>query len=140
MLKKIDHIGIVVRSLYDALNMYKNGFDLEAVKIEESKKYKVRIAFIPLGEVLIEFLEPIEPGVGMIGEFLEEKGEAIHHIAYRVEDINQAMEKLKQINIPFMNEEPQDGADASRIAFIDPAFTQNVVTELVERKREVTGS
>lgn len=139
MIKKIDHIGIAVKNLDDALNMYEKVYGLEAIKIETLEDIKVRIAFIPLGEVLIELLEPTEPGTGRIGQFLEEKGEGFHHIALRVEDIDNTMTRLKQIHVPLRDKEPRDGGDGSKIAFIDPAFTRNVLTELVERKREVTG-
>lgn len=137
MIKKIDHIGIAVKNLDNALNMYKRIYGLEAVKIEILKDIKVRIAFIPLGEVLIELLEPTEPGAGRIGQFLEEKGEGIHHIAFRVENIKQTLKVLKEMDIPLRDKEPRDGGDGSRIAFIEPMATQNVLTELVERKQEV---
>lgn len=140
MIKKIDHIGIAVKNLSEAINTYKRIYGLDAMKIETLSDIKVKIAFIPLGEVLIELLEPTEPGAGRIGQFLEEKGEGIHHIALRVEDIHQAMERLKEINVPLRDKEPRDGGDDSRIAFIEPTVTQNVLTELVERKREVRGS
>lgn len=137
MIKKIDHISIAVRNLSDALNTYKRLYGLDAIKIETLQDIKVNVAFIPLGEVLIELLEPVEPGEGRIGKFLEEKGEGIHHIAFRVEDIQDAMRKLKKINIPLRDEKPRDGGDGSKIAFIEPTSTQNVLTELVEREREV---
>ncbi|HEA65501.1 MAG TPA: methylmalonyl-CoA epimerase [Desulfobacterales bacterium] len=140
MIKKIDHIGIAVKDLKNTLNMYKRVYGLEAIKIETHEDIKIKIAFIPIGEVLIELLEATEPGAGRIGHFLEEKGEGLHHIALRVESINRAMEKLKQINIPLRDKEPRDGGDGSKIAFIEPESTQNVLTELVERKREVTGN
>jgi methylmalonyl-CoA/ethylmalonyl-CoA epimerase len=137
LIKKIDHIGIAVKNLSDALNTYKRLYGLDAIKIETLQDIKVNVAFIPLGEVLIELLEPVEPGEGRIGKFLEEKGEGIHHIAFRVEDIYDAMRKLKKINIPLRDEKPRDGGDGSKIAFIEPISTQNVLTELVERDREV---
>jgi methylmalonyl-CoA/ethylmalonyl-CoA epimerase len=136
MIKKIDHIGIAVKNLDNALNMYKRIHGLEAVKIEILKDIKVRIAFIPLGEVFIELLEPTEPGAGRIGQFLEEKGEGIHHIAFRVENIKQTLKGLKEMDVPLRDKEPRDGGDGSRIAFIEPMVTQNVLTELVERKQE----
>ncbi len=137
MIKKIDHIGIAVKSLSEAINTYKRLYGLDAVKIETLQDIKVKVAFIPLGEVLIELLEPVESGEGRIGRFLEEKGEGFHHIAFRVEDIHDAMEGLKRINIPLRDEKPRDGGDGSKIAFIEPIATQNVLTELVERDREV---
>ncbi len=136
MIKKIDHIGIAVKNLDNALNMYKRIHGLEAVKIEILKDIKVRIAFIPLGEVFIELLEPTEPGAGRIGQFLEEKGEGIHHIAFRVENIKQTLKGLKEMDVPLRDKEPRDGGDGSRRAFIEPMVTQNVLTELVERKQE----
>lgn len=137
MLKKIDHIGIVVKDLDAALDMHKKAYGLKAMKTETLKAMNVKIAFIPLGEVLIELIEPIEHGVGRIGQFLEEHGEGFHHIAYRVEDIEYAMQILDRANIQARDKEPRSGADESRIAFIEPEFTQNVLIELVERKREV---
>ncbi len=140
MIKKIDHIGIAVKKLSEALDTYKRLYGLDAVKIETLQNINVKVAFIPLGEVLIELLEPIEPGKGRIGQFLEERGEGIHHIALRVDDIHQAMERLKEIHVPLRDQQPRDGGDESWIAFIEPAVTQNVLTELVERKREVKGN
>lgn len=87
--------------------------------------------------MLIELLEPVEPGEGRIGKFLKEKGEGIHHIAFRVANIHHALETLKKVNIPLRDEKPREGVDGSKIAFIEPASTQNVLTELVERDREV---
>jgi methylmalonyl-CoA/ethylmalonyl-CoA epimerase len=137
MIKNIDHIGIAVKDLDTALKTYRQMYGLEAAKIEILKDIKVRIAFIPLGEVLIELLEPTEPGAGRIGQFLEEKGKGIHHIAFRVQDIQQSLKALKEGNIPLRDQEPRDGGDGSRIAFIDPRVSQNVLTELVERKQKV---
>lgn len=137
MIEKIDHIGIAVKNLSEALNTYRRLYGLDAIKIETLQDIKVNVAFIPLGEVLIELLEPVEPGEGRIGKFLEEKGEGFHHIAYRVKDIHDAMERLKNINIPLRDEKPRDGGDGSKIAFIEPISTQNVLTELVERDQEV---
>jgi methylmalonyl-CoA/ethylmalonyl-CoA epimerase len=137
MIEKIDHIGIAVKSLDNALNTYKKIYGLEASKIEILKEIKVRIAFIPLGETLIELLEPTEPGAGRIGQFLEERGEGIHHIAFRVKDIGQTLTLLKEMNTPLRDKEPRDGGDGSRIAFIEPVVTQNVLTELVEREQDV---
>jgi methylmalonyl-CoA/ethylmalonyl-CoA epimerase len=137
MIKHIDHIGIAVKNLDTALSTYKQMYGLEAAKIEILNDIRVRIAFIPLGEVLIELLQPTEPGAGRIGQFLEERGEGIHHIAFRVDDIQETLKVLKKMNIPLRDQEPRDGGNGSRIAFIDPRASQNVLTELVERKQEV---
>lgn len=140
MVRKIDHIGIAVKNIDETLTLYKMIYGLDAIKIETLGEIKVKIAFIPLGEVLIELLEPTEPGVGRIGQFLEEKGEGLHHIALRVDDIDRTMERLRQMKVPLRDKEPRNGGDGSRIAFIEPAFTKNVLTELVERMGEVKGN
>ncbi len=137
LIKKIDHIGIAVKNLSEALNTYKRLYGLDAIKIETLQDINVNVAFIPMGEVLVELLEPTGPGEGKIGKFLEEEGEGFHHIAYRVEDIHVALDRLKNMNIPLRDEKPRDGGDGSKIAFIEPFSTQNVLTELVERDREI---
>ncbi|MBI4963257.1 MAG: methylmalonyl-CoA epimerase [Desulfomonile tiedjei] len=139
MFEKIDHMGIAVHSLEKALKMYEEVYGLHPLKIQTLEDIHVRIAFIPLGEVLIELLEPTEEGAGRIGKFLQEQGEGFHHIAFRVKDIDAALSRLKETGARLRDEQPRPGGDDSRIAFIDPSFTQNVLTELVERKREVTG-
>ncbi|MFZ5868126.1 MAG: VOC family protein [Thermodesulfobacteriota bacterium] len=138
MYQKIDHIGIAVHNLEEALKVYEGVYGLQPLKIETLEQLHVRIAFIPLGEVLIELLEPTEEGAGRIGQFLKEKGEGLHHIALRVQDIDAALGRLKEMGVPLRDKQPRPGGDDSRIAFMDPSFTQNVLTELVERKREVT--
>jgi methylmalonyl-CoA/ethylmalonyl-CoA epimerase len=140
MIEKIDHIGIAVKNLEDALAMYRRIYGLEAIKVERLEDIKVRIAFIQLGEVLIELLEPTEPGSGRIGKFLDERGEGFHHMALRVENIDQTLEEFRKKNVLLRDVIPRDGGDDSKIAFVEPAFTQNVLTELIERKREVKGN
>jgi methylmalonyl-CoA epimerase len=140
MYQKIDHIGIAVHNLEEALKVYEGVYGLQPLKIETLEQLHVRIAFIPLGEVLIELLEPTEEGAGRIGQFLKEKGEGLHHIALRVQDIDAVLDRLKEMGVPLRDKQPRPGGDDSRIAFMDPSFTQNVLTELVERKREITGA
>lgn len=140
MYEKVDHIGIAVHDLEAALKVYKGVYGLQPLKIETLEPNQVRIAFIPLGEVLIELLEPTEDGAGRIGKFLKEKGEGFHHIALRVKDIDAVLNRLKELGVPLRDQQTRPGGDDSRIAFIDPSATQNVLTELVERKREITGA
>ena len=137
MIKKIDHIGIAVKSIDNALGLYQETYGLELIKRETLKDIKIKIAFFRLGEVLIELLEPTEPGRGKIGKYLEEKGEGLHHIALRVDNIEKIMDCLRQSEINLRDEKPRGGADEAKIAFIEPEFTQNVLTELVERKNQL---
>ena len=137
MIEKIDHIGIVVKDLNTALKTYEGVFGLKVVKREQLKTMNVEIAFVQMGEVLIELLEPKGAGAGMIGDFLEQNGEGFHHVALRVPDIKQSIERVKNFDMQLQNDEPMEGTDESGIVFIEPECTQNVFTELVERKREV---
>ncbi|MCE5265026.1 MAG: VOC family protein, partial [Deltaproteobacteria bacterium] len=97
------------------------------------------MAFIKVGEVLVELLEPTEPGAGRIGKFLDERGEGFHHMAYRVENLDRMLKKLIATGIPLRDRVPRNGGDNSRIAFIEPGATYNVLTELVEREKEIEG-
>ena len=139
MLKKIDHIGIAVHDLDAALELYEKVYGLKPVKVETLADIHVRIAFLPVGEVLMELLQPTAPGAGRIGQFLQENGPGFHHIAYRVDNIEQAMAHCEAAGVGLRDSEPRPGGDDSRIVFLLPADTQNVLTELVERSREITG-
>jgi len=139
MLNKIDHIGIAVRNLEKALEDYRTLYGVFPLKIETLPEISVRMAFIKVGEVLVELLEPTEPGAGRIGKFLDEKGEGFHHMAYRVENLDNMLERLIDMNVPLRDRVPRNGGDNSRIAFIEPAATHNVLTELVEREKEIEG-
>ena len=139
MLEKIDHIGIAVHQLEPALEFFEKTMGLKVVKIETLEDISVHIAFLPLGEVLIELLAPTSPGAGRIGQFLEDKGPGFHHIAYRVADIDATLDQLKTTEVKLRDVTPRPGGDDSRIAFLDPGSTWNVLTELVQRDREIVG-
>jgi len=132
MFKKIDHVGIAVKDLGGALSLYKAVYGLEPLKTEAVDDLSITIAFIPVGEVLIELLEPTQPGAGRIGRHIEENGEGFHHIAFEVNGIDEVLARLKTYGIGLRDETPRKGAGGSRIAFIDPSFTNDVLTELVE--------
>ncbi len=136
MIKKIDHIGIAVKNLDDTLRLFREAYGLEPSLVETYNQVNARIAFVALGEVVVELIEPIEPGAGMIGKFLTEKGEGFHHLALEVDDIIETIEKFKAMNIALIDEKPRTGAHGSRIAFMDQSLTQNVLTELVENNHE----
>lgn len=133
ILQKIDHIAIAVPDLDAALQKYRELFDAEAKIIETLEELNVRIAFIPVGEVMLELAEPLVPGQGRIGEFLARNGEGFHHIAYRVENLEDMLDSLKAADVTLRDNKPRPGAAGSRIAFIAPEETNNVLTELVER-------
>ena len=134
MIEKIDHIGIVVKNLDEAIKAYAEGLGFKVKMVEQSEEFNVKIAFLPVGEVLVELLQPTGPG--MIQDFLNEHGEGLHHICYRVANINQAMEKIGR-TLNLRDKKPRPGAAGSFVAFLEPASIFNVETELVERKEEL---
>jgi methylmalonyl-CoA epimerase len=132
MIKKIDHIGIAVKNLDNAMRKYADIFGLKATSVEVHSDLNIRICFIPVGEVLIEFLEPLSEE-GRIGKFIEENGEGIHHIAYGVTDLDGMLRIMRTEKIKLRDEQPRPGGMGSKIDFIDPIETNGVLTELVER-------
>jgi methylmalonyl-CoA/ethylmalonyl-CoA epimerase len=134
MIDKIDHIGIVVRDLDEAVRVYSEAFGLEVVGVERVEEHQVRIAFLPVGETLIELVEPIGPG--MTQDYLTQHGEGLHHVCYRVGDIESAMAEIGK-TMSLRDTTPRPGGAGSRVAFLDPASTFNVETELVQRDREL---
>ena len=133
LLKQIDHIGIAVNNLEQSLGIYKNLFQAKPTYFEVIEEHSVRIAFIPVGEVMLELLEPSVSGKGHLGEFIEEHGEGVHHLAYRVDKIDEIIKDLKKKGTKFRDENVSIGAGGSRIIFLSSDETGNVLTELVEK-------
>ncbi|MFC1969490.1 VOC family protein [Chloroflexota bacterium] len=137
MLKQIDHIGIAVEHLDESIERYERLFQVKAKHIEIIEDRSIRIAFIPVGEVMLELIEPLSAGAGPIGEFLDKHGEGFHHICYRVDHLEALLVEMKKVGVVLRDEKPKPGAAGSWIAFLDPEETDNVLTELVEREQEV---
>ena len=133
MIEKIDHIGIVVKDLEKAIKVYSDVLGLKVDKIEQVEEFKVKIAFLPVGEVLVELLEPIGPGT--VQDFLTEHGEGLYHICYKVTDIDEALEEVGK-KTKLRDKNPRPGGAGSRVAFLEPEGMFNVETEFVERKKE----
>lgn len=134
MLKKIDHIGIAVKSLETATAFYKS-MGIEPHHFEEVESQKVRVAFIKVGDSNIELLEPTSEE-SPIAKYLEKKGEGIHHIAYLVDDITSALAKLKADGAKLLNEEPVAGAHGMKVAFVHPKSVNGVLTELSQHSED----
>jgi len=137
MIKQIDHIGIAVSNLDESLKKYEKLFQIKAKHIETLEGISTQIAFIPVGEVMLELIAPLTPGKGRIGEFLERHGEGLHHIAYRVEHLEALLAEMKKAGIELSDDKPRPGGGGSWIAFLSPRETGNVLTELVEREKEL---
>ncbi len=129
---KVDHIGIAVKSIDEAKKLYEGLLGLKYEGSETVAEQKVTTAFFPVGDTEVELLESTEPD-GPIAKFIEKKGEGIQHIAFRVENIEEALEELKQKGIRLIDEKPRIGAGGAKIAFLHPKSTFGVLIELCER-------
>ncbi|AEI13832.1 methylmalonyl-CoA epimerase [Flexistipes sinusarabici DSM 4947] len=128
MLKKIDHIGIAVKSLEEAVRFYETlGVSVESY--EEVTSQKVKVAFIKLGDSNVELLEPTSED-SPVAKFLEKKGEGIHHLCYEVNDVSESLDIMKKDGMKLINEEPIKGAHGKLVAFVHPKSANGVLTEL----------
>ena len=132
MIKGLDHIGIAVKNLDDALEIYERTLGLEVEKIRVFEEQKVKIAFLSAGEARIELLEPTDKE-GPVARFIEKRGEGLHHITFTVADIEASLQKLKEKGIAVVDERPKIGAEGFKIAFLHPKSMKNVLVELCER-------
>jgi methylmalonyl-CoA epimerase len=133
-LKNIDHIGIAVSNLQESLTFWEASLGIELHGIEDVAEQKVRTAFLPIGEAEIELLEPTSPD-SSVAKFIEKRGEGLHHIAIRVDDIEAALAELKAKGVQLIDEMPRNGAGGARIAFVHPKATHGVLLELCERRK-----
>jgi len=132
MLKKIDHLGVAVKDLEAVRKFYTDMLGLCCEGEEVVPEQKVKVAFLPVGETNIELLETTDPE-GPIAKFIEAKGEGVHHVAFRVDNIEQALAELKAKGVRLIDEKPRIGAHGARIAFIHPKASNGVLVELCER-------
>ncbi|MFO8057686.1 MAG: methylmalonyl-CoA epimerase [bacterium] len=130
---KVDHIGIAVPDLGEALKFYEGLLGLNSAGTEEVEEQKVKTAFLPTGDSELELLESTDPE-GPIAKFIEKKGAGIQHIALRVDDIDGALAELKEAGIKLIDEKPRYGAGGARIAFLHPKATGGVLLELCQRE------
>lgn len=127
--KRIEHIGIAVESLETAIPFYETLLGLKCYAIEEVADQRVKTAFFKVGETKIELLESTDPE-GPIGQFLEKKGQGIHHIAFAVDDVNEALTEVKLNGIRLIDSTGRKGAEGLSIGFLHPKSTFGVLTEL----------
>jgi methylmalonyl-CoA epimerase len=127
---KIDHIGIVVRDIQEALNVYEAALGLPLREVVDVPDDKVRVAFLPVGESNVELVQPIGADTGT-ARFLEKHGEGVHHICIEVEDLDEALGRLKASGVVLIDEVPRRGAHG-QVAFVHPRGAHGVLVELVE--------
>jgi len=132
MIKRIDHVGIAVRNLEEAIKVWE-GLGLKVEEVEEVPEQKVRTAIIHVGESRIELLEPTAED-SPIEKFIAKRGEGIHHIALGVDNIEEHLKKLKEEGYRLIDEEPRIGAGGAKIAFVHPKAVTGVLLELCQRE------
>ncbi len=131
----IEHIGIAVHSIEEALPFYENVLGFECYKTEEVADQKVKTAFLKVGDTKLELLEPTSPD-STVAKFLETRGPGFHHMAYAVEDgVANALAECGEKSIRTIDAAPRAGADGMNIAFLHPKATQSILTELCEKKK-----
>jgi methylmalonyl-CoA epimerase len=128
---KIDHIGIAVKSLAGAVKVYEDLIGLKVSGYDQVDDQGVKVAMLPIGESRIELLEPISEE-SPIQKFMTKRGEGIHHIAVQVDNIHEALDRLKAAGARLIDSTPRKGAHDSLIAFVHPASTNGVLLELVQ--------
>ena len=128
----IEHIGIAVKNLDDAIPFFTKFLGQECYAIEEVKEQKVKTAFFKVGQTKIELLESTDPE-GPIGKFVEKKGEGIHHIAFAVDDVNAALKEAEEMGINLIDKKGRKGAENLNIGFLHPKSTYGVLTEFCSK-------
>ncbi len=131
MLKKINHIGVAVKSLDETVPFYRDALGMEFKGEEEVAEQKVKVAMLQVGESKIELLEPTSPD-SPIAKFMEKNGPGMHHVAYEVDDIEAAIAHMLAQGARMIDELPRNGAHGTRIAFVHPKSSHSVLTELCQ--------
>ena len=129
---KIDHLGIAVNSIVEGKSFWTDVLGLKFEGSETVEAQKVTTAFFPVGESEVELLESTSPD-GPVAKFIDKKGQGIQHVAFRVDNLEAALEELKEKGIRLIDEKPRMGAGGAKIAFLHPKATQGVLVELCER-------
>lgn len=131
MLDLIDHIGVAVEDLDTALPFYRDVLGLELVHRESVSDQGVEAALLDVGDGHVELVAPLGEDTG-VARFLARRGPGLHHVAYRVDDIDEALAELAERGVRLIDEHPRTGIRDSRVAFLHPSSTGGVLTEIVE--------
>jgi methylmalonyl-CoA/ethylmalonyl-CoA epimerase len=131
MFARIDHVGVAVEDLDASIALYEKTYNMELVHREVVQEQGVEAVLLDVGENHVELLAPLGPDTP-VGKFLAKKGPGIHHVAYQVEDIDAALSSLKEQGLRLIDETPRIGIRGSRVAFLHPAASGGVLTEIVE--------
>ncbi|MGC9352766.1 MAG: methylmalonyl-CoA epimerase [Mariniphaga sp.] len=128
----IEHIGIAVENIEEAIPFYEKMLGTECYAVEEVKDQKVKTAFFKVGQTKIELLESTDPE-GPIGKFIEKKGQGIHHIAYAVDNVDKSLKELEEKGVRLIDKKGRKGAEGLNIGFLHPKSTLGVLTEICSK-------
>lgn len=131
MIRKIDHVGIVVRNIDEALEIFSSVFGFSKVESVTDPRQEFRSVLVLAGDAALELIEPISPK-GNIAKFLEQRGEGIHHLSLSVDNIDQELESLQAKGVRLVNKKPQS-LPSAQVAFVHPYSTGGVLIELIQR-------
>jgi methylmalonyl-CoA/ethylmalonyl-CoA epimerase len=131
MFGRIDHIGVAVEDIDAALELYEKAFEMSVAHRETVESQGVEAVLLDVGDGHVELLRPLGPDTP-VGKFLAKRGAGLHHVAYAVEDIDAALEKLAAAGLELIDREARAGIGGSRVAFVEPRSTGRVLTEIVE--------
>lgn len=131
MFTRIDHVGVAVEQLDEALELYRDSFQLELAHREVVEEQGVEAVLLDVGENHVELLAPLGPDTP-VGKFLAKNGPGLHHVAYQVDDIDSTLGALKEAGLRLIDEQPRAGIRGSRVAFMHPRSTAGVLTEIVQ--------
>lgn len=134
MIEKIDHLGIAVKNLEEAVKLYEDVLGLACSGVEEVAEQQVKVAFFPVGETKLELLQSMSPQ-GPVAKFIEAKGEGIHHMALRVQNLEGKMQEMQEKGARLIDKVPRYGAGRARIAFVHPKSAGGILLELCEREK-----
>jgi len=133
VIKKIDHVGLAVKNLDDALAFYRDILGIQPKSIEDVESDKIRSAFLDVGDAHFEVMEPTSPD-SPVAKFLEKRGEGMHHVSLEVDDIRAELRKLEAKGVALIDKEPRMGAHYT-VAFVHPRSTGGVLIELTEKPK-----
>ncbi len=131
MFGRIDHVGVAVEDLDQAIGLYQESFEMALAHRETVESQGVEAVLLDVGEGHVELLAPLGPDTA-VGKFLARKGPGLHHVAYAVDDIDSALDGIRDAGIELIDDEPRQGIRGSRVAFLHPKSTGSVLTEIVE--------
>lgn len=131
MFTRIDHIGVAVEDLDAAIKLYERNFEMELVHRETVESQGVEAVLLDVGDGHVELLAPLAPDTP-VGKFIAKKGPGMHHVAYAVEDIESELDRLKENGTKLIDRKARTGIRQSRVAFLHPAATGSVLTEIVQ--------